>query len=382
MSFVDDLMGLEGSIAISNESCVDLEVFERKTRMNFKVSKCKVMSNTNKSVEVVMNDEILENVKEHVYLGTVISANGERFVEMNSRLTKSNSVVNEIVQVSNNTELSNVRLRFVKLLMGSCLDSKIKYGCALWNVTKYKTTSVKLNKIKPKLVKRVMQVPASTPSAAILYEFGITDLVFDVLMEKVILAVSTLKCNEKRISKQLLEAMLVKQVPGFCTEFLEACTILEVTLESLLKVEDVRKELKKKVVQLQAAELLKRMVVSSKMAKVIFEGFTFDGNMMKYLYELNFVEARAIFLSRYRMWPTKDNYPGRWNGVECNVCGLRDTDVHVLSCPGYSDIIGEGFELEIFWDKKILDDTEKLSAVAKTVLLLLKRMENIQNIDV
>ena len=118
------------------------------------------------------------------------------------------------------------------------------------------------------------------------------------------------------------------------------------------------------------------------MAKVIFEGFSFDGNMMKYLHELNFVEARAIFLSRYRMWPTKDNYPGRWNGVECNVCGLRDTDVHVLSCPGYSDIIGEGFELEIFWDKKILDDTEKLSAVAKTVLLLLKRMENIQNIDV
>ena len=119
MSFVDDLMGLEGSIAISNESCIDLEVFERKTRMNFKVSKCKVMSNTNKSVEVVMNDEILENVKEHVYLGTVISANGERFVEMNSRLTKSNSVVNEIVQVSNNTELSNIRLRFVKLLLGS-----------------------------------------------------------------------------------------------------------------------------------------------------------------------------------------------------------------------------------------------------------------------
>ena len=82
--------------------------------------------------------------------------------------------------------------------------------------------------MKPALIKRVLQLPSSTPSDAILYEFGITDLVFDVLMEKVILAVSTLKSDEKRISKQLLEAMLVKRVPGFCTEFLEACTILEV----------------------------------------------------------------------------------------------------------------------------------------------------------
>ena len=55
---------------------------------------------------------------------------------------------------------------------------------------------------------------------------------------------------------------------------------------------------------------------------VILEGFLFNGKMKKYLTELNFEEARGIFMARYRMWPTKVNYPGRWNGVSCNVCGL------------------------------------------------------------
>ena len=70
-------------------------------------------------------------------MGTIISANGERFVEMKSRIAKANSVSNEIQQVLKLTELSNIRLWYVKMLTCACLDSKIKFGSALWDVTKY-----------------------------------------------------------------------------------------------------------------------------------------------------------------------------------------------------------------------------------------------------
>ena len=127
-----------------------------------------------------MKGEVLENVDEHIYLGTIISANGERFSEMNSRITKSNSVSNEIEQICKSPELSHIRLRYVKLLTCSCLDMKLKFGSALWNVTKFKSTSEKLNKIKPNLLKHVLQIPTSTPSAAVQYEFGINYLVLDM----------------------------------------------------------------------------------------------------------------------------------------------------------------------------------------------------------
>ena len=72
--------------------------------------------------------------------GSIISANGERYADMKSRISKANSVSNEIEQICKTTELANIRLRYVKLLSTSCLDRKIKFGCELWNVVKYKTS--------------------------------------------------------------------------------------------------------------------------------------------------------------------------------------------------------------------------------------------------
>ena len=112
------------------------------------------------------------------------------------------------------------------------------------------------------------------------YEFGITDLALDVLMEKVILGVQTLKCDDVRISKQILESLLRKNVPGFCTELKEACDIFEVSMESLINASDVRHVLKEKVNKIQETELMKRMVGGSKMDGVILEGFVFEQHVI------------------------------------------------------------------------------------------------------
>ena len=203
------------------------------------------------------------------YLGTLISSNGERFAEMKSRIAKSNSVSNEIEQICKTPELSIIRLKYVKLLLTACLDSTIKFGSALWNVTKYKSTQSDLNGIKTNLLKRVLQLPSSTPSVAVQYEFGINDLTLDILMEKIILAVETLKLDENRLSRRIFEAMFRKQIPGFCSEVVEACSIVGVSIEMLVAVKDVRQVLKKKIMEIQSGELLKRMILSSKMDRVM-----------------------------------------------------------------------------------------------------------------
>ena len=123
-------------IEIANDSSLKAEVFEKKTRLNFKVSKCKVMAMNckKKGGSVILNGEEMEEVNEHVYLGTLISANGERFVEMKSRIGKSNSVSNEIVQICKTPELSSIRLMYVKILIAACLEGTVEYGSALWDV--------------------------------------------------------------------------------------------------------------------------------------------------------------------------------------------------------------------------------------------------------
>ena len=86
-------------------------------------------------------------------------------------------------------------------------------------------------------------------------------------------------------------------------------------------------------------------------------------------------------MSRYRMWPTKENFHGRWNGSECNVCGMVDSDEHILACPGYEDILGKvKFDFDVFWDEEVLDDPEKLKSLARIVIELMERMKDIQNL--
>jgi hypothetical protein len=260
------------------------------------------------------------------------------------------------------------------------LDRKIKYGCALWNITKYKSSSEKLDKIYPNLLKRVLQIPQSTPSSAVQFEFGVNDLSLEILMEKIILASKNLQYDDKRISKQLLKVMINKNVPGFCSELKEACNIFGVSIDELSEKRNIRIFLNKKLVLMQSGELVKRMLVSSKMDNTLLNEFCFNGNMMPYLRKLSFQEARAIFVARYRMWSTKKNFPGRWINLQCNICGRDDTDEHIFMCPGFRDLV-DGVTYNMYWDKDSLEDSESLKVMADTAMQINKRLELIQKLD-
>ena len=253
----------------------------------------------------------------------------------------------------------------------------------MWDVVGNKKASIDLNKMKPSLLKRFLQLPNSTPSDAVLYEFGMNDLSLDILMEKVILAVETLSRVDEieRLAKKLLTSLLAKNVPGFCSELQEACGLLGVSLSDLIGEKDVRKLLKMKVVKIQAEELYKRMMLSSKMDGILLNGFQFSGKPKKYLSELDFDEARVVFMVRYRMLPSKSNFPGRWSGTACNICGFDDTDAHLFHCPGYQDLIPENVTYDMFWNNEVLNDTERLRHAAGAALGIVERLEEIQNMD-
>ena len=138
--------------------------------------------------------------------------------------------------------------------------------------------------------------------------------------------------------------------------------------------------MKQKVLEIQKKQLLKQMLLSSKMDRVLLSGFKYDGKAMKYLYELDFVDARAVFMTRYRMLPTKSNFPGRWKGSACNVCGFDDTDAHIFTCPGYADLNPQGISLDLFWNVESLENIELLIPAAKMMNKMITRMEEVQDL--
>ena len=79
-----------------------------------------------------------------------------------------------------------------------------------------KRSEKEIDSMKVKVI--VMELPYSTPSVAVKYEFGLIDLSLEILMEKVLLAVNVLKSDEERVAKKLLTAMVNKNVNGFCSQ--------------------------------------------------------------------------------------------------------------------------------------------------------------------
>jgi hypothetical protein len=247
-------------------SSARVEVFEKETRLNYKPPKCKfIVMNKKELVEDDIKGMMLGIVQNHEYLGTIVSEDGSRNVEIGSRTSATKSVCNEVVQILKTTELSKVRLRYVNLLSNACVDSKVKYGCAVWNELNDKQKK-DINSLKINLLKRVMEMSFSTPSSAVMYEFGITDLAMEVEMEKIILMCDMFK-KTNSIAKALLQTMMRKKVPGFCVELLRALETFGLQEDDQLFEEElkkIREKLKMKILEMQSQKLGKQMLLESK----------------------------------------------------------------------------------------------------------------------
>ena len=54
-----------------------------KERLNFKISKYRVMRRLKKEIKIYLNEMILELVHDHTFLGSIVLHNGERLAEIN-----------------------------------------------------------------------------------------------------------------------------------------------------------------------------------------------------------------------------------------------------------------------------------------------------------
>ena len=222
-------------------------------------------------------------------------------------------------------------------------------------------------------------MPQSTPSNAIRYEFGLTDLDIEVEMERILLMCNMLK-KTNSAAKDLLQVMLVKKIPGFCVDLIDSMTKFNLQEGDEILEKDgkqIRKHLKKEIVAMQSQKLGKNMLLESKCDRLLLNDFNFDGKPKRYLTELPFNEARVIFMLRCKMFPTKNNFQGRWdNKSERRYCSCTETDLHLFSCGGYRDLLA-GVRFENFMALNV--SMEELARGAKALLKVKERLEMVNN---
>ena len=354
------------------------EVFEKQNCLLFKPSKCKVILQNLKEENAVitLDGEVLEIVDEHKYLGTLVESDSRRS-DVQKRISECKGVLNEIVELCKTDAVMNERFKYMFTLLNSCFMLKFKHGCEEWDEFSAKERKV-INGLIPQAVKRVLELPRSTPTNAVKHDFGLIDLTSEVEMEKILLASNVYEMNDERIVKRLLLPMMQNEVPGYCTQLKNILVKYETTISDLNESSDKRKMMKKKLVVNETRTLLHSMMAGSK-TDGIAANYSYDGRMMGYLNDLPFEEGRIIFIFRCRMFPTRVNFPGRWTANQnCVYCGHMDTDQHLFECWGYVDLVGEkSVEYGMFFktDTPIAD----LSEGAKVLAMMYDRLSTAQN---
>ena len=112
LTYVDDIFEVVKTQYDLILSSARSEVFQNESRLNFKPPKCKIMvMNQVEKIADEIGGMTLQQVETHEYLGTIISFDGSRNIEIDHRIAEGKSVSNEIVQVLKMSELSIIRLR-------------------------------------------------------------------------------------------------------------------------------------------------------------------------------------------------------------------------------------------------------------------------------
>ena len=270
LTFVDDSLEAIRNVDDLIVSMISNECFERANRVYYKPVKCKLMFMNCEEVNVCLDGVKLDGVDEHGYLGTMVEKNGRK-ADLTKRVSDCKGVLNETVELCKTSGISIIRLRFVRMLMDVCFKMKFKYGCEVWDKFNGKTRKM-VNDLIPDTLKRVMELPGSTPTCAIKHEFGICDMDFEVDMERIVLVQNVYCMDDERVVKRLLVPMFEKQVPGFCTVVKEALGRFNIKLEEGNNV--TRNILKKKLVELEKTRLFEEMIKVSK-CSMFFANFTF-----------------------------------------------------------------------------------------------------------
>ena len=234
----------------------------------------------------------------------------------------------------------------------------------------------------PNIIKRILEVPGSTPTLAIIHDAGIVDIDLEVEMERIILASDVMQMEDSRISKKLLGTMMAKGIPGFCTSLSAAMKAVGVENLDVLKGNaNQRKVLKSMLVKVQRQRLVDDMMKASKTDSMLLN-FSYDGYMKKYLIQLPFQEARMVFMLRARMFPTKCNFPKRWSQSNlCTFCCETETDEHLFTCCGFMDIHRNNWNYDLFMALEA--KMEILSEGARVLLAMHERLLEVnEDVDV
>jgi hypothetical protein len=135
LKFADDIDLLENSCERLQENVCALNTSAQRAGLKINVDKTKTMVFGKKTIdrEIKVQDEVIENVTEFVYLGSLLTWNNDCTKDIKARIAKAKGVMAGLNSIWNSKQISyKTKLNVLK----TCVFSTALYACEAWTIKK------------------------------------------------------------------------------------------------------------------------------------------------------------------------------------------------------------------------------------------------------
>ena len=337
--YVDDLLDLTETLSDREKSHLQAIVFTKQNNMSLSGTKCFGMGiNSDEPLPVlpIDVDKQVIPVEEIVYLGDVFNTKGNNDGLIKDRVRRATKAMISISSLVKETNLGIYEVQVWLLLYRSLFLSTVLFNSQAWSGIRKKDIE-QLQIVQLKFLKRILNLPSSTPNSFLFLELGVLPIEKEIHKRQLMYLHRILTMSEEDPVRQMFtnlveftdkgESNWWSQVKPFLVKYNLPQSLDEI--KNLSKV--TFKGMVNKAVATTAFEELKAECGSlKKTADLSYDTFKLQG----YLSKLFPNQARVIFKGRCKTLDIKTHNTYMYReDTACRGCGIEnETLEHVLNC--------------------------------------------------
>ena len=303
--WVDDVAIITNNIEDQQTLLSITNTTANKYRIQFGKEKSKLLiigkDNTNPTIK--LGDMSIDPCETYKYLGETLNTKNNINDHIKEIERKTEAALQSALYIAGDDNYQGIEMETIRTLIESCIIPIITYGSETWDINQNQTK--RLNRILDNIIKRILNLPQSTPRECLYYELGTLDIEHRIITKRINYATTLLIKNPDNL-RDILQTTNPK---SWIQKTRQQARSVGLDLETLrhISAKDRKVSVKESTTKTMNDKHDTEGQNKSKFKFLTTNSGTRRSAKPFYLYKLPKEQARAIFMARTRMIKVKTN---------------------------------------------------------------------------
>ena len=389
LEWVDDVVSFAESHSQQLKTLQFIDEFAVKHKLKWGPEKCKVMivgnkEKNNSETKWQLGSETITSAERYTYLGDIITPDGLNKENIENRKIRLQRATRRVLANSQIEIMKRIETKTLLQLHEAITIPSILINCESWTLSKTDRNS--LDKLEIWAFKKLLGLPITTPTAAVMFESRAPYTSIRVINRQLMYLHTLLRRDEQDWYKKNLLSITRDGVGWgkYIPQILKECDItLSFDEIKNKKKNEWRQIVNKAMMQLNHQKLLSACKEKNKMktktmhiAKLLEDDNYLQNHYQNVIFDLPRHSVRTIIMARYGMLDCANNYKVKYGTKICTTCNVIDNESHRINdCRKWKDINLFGKDLVVNFDAVYSEDLNTLKQISN----LLQSIWNLEN---